>query len=125
MDIETIIILIFCPILMPMYLYAILLMFGIGGSLLAGYNMSTKNTSAKQEHKYILRTAGICIFILLLIIHSILILFVIKLIVWGCIMIGVFAVWIVAMLLILNRKKMKEKLKIVLDNKLDGKNSHD
>ncbi len=115
MDIESIIILAFCPVLLPFYIFAILMMFGIGGKLLSGFNISKSETTAKEEYMYIVRRAGLGILIALAMAHAIIVLMVLKLYVWGGVMIGVAVAFIIAFLLYMNNKKMKEKLQAVID----------
>lgn len=115
MDIESIIILAFCPVLLPFYIFAILLMFGIGGKLLSGFNISKSETTAKEEYMFITRRAGFGALIVLAMVHSIIVLMVLKLYIWGGVMIGITVTYIIAFLIFMNNKKMKEKLQIVLD----------
>ncbi len=115
MDIESIIILAFCPVLLPFYIFAILLMFGIGGKLLSGFNISKSETTAKEEYMFIARRAGIGVFIVLAMLHTIIVLMVLKLYIWGGVMIGLAVAFIIAFLLYMNNKKMKEKLQAVID----------
>ena len=115
MDIESIIILAFCPVLLPFYIFAILMMFGIGGKLLSGFNISKSETTAKEEFMFIARRAGIGVFIVLAMLHTIIVLMVLKLYIWGGVMIGVAVAFVIAFLLYMNNKKMKEKLQIVID----------
>ncbi len=115
MDIESIIILAFCPVLLPFYIFAILMMFGIGGKLLSGFNISKSETTAKEEYMYIVRRAGLGILIALAMAHAIIVLMVLKLYIWGGVMIGVAVAFVIAFLLYMNNKKMKEKLQAVID----------
>lgn len=115
MDIESIIILAFCPMLLPFYIFAILMMFGIGGKLLSGFNISKSETTAKEEYMYIVRRAGLGILIALAMAHTIIVLMVLKLYIWGGVMIGLAVAFIIAFLLYMNNKKMKEKLQAVID----------
>lgn len=115
MDIESIIILAFCPVLLPFYIFAILMMFGIGGKLLSGFNISKSETTAKEEYMYIVRRAGLGILIALAMAHTIIVLMVLKLYIWGGVMIGLAVAFIIAFLLYMNNKKMKEKLQAVID----------
>lgn len=115
MDIESIIILAFCPVLLPFYIFAILLMFGIGGKLLSGFNISKSETTAKEEYMFIARRAGLGALIVLAMVHSIIVLMVLKLYVWGGVMVGLAVAYIIAFLIYMNNKKMKEKFQAVID----------
>ncbi len=64
---------------------------------------------------YIVRRAGLGILIALAMAHAIIVLMVLKLYVWGGVMIGVAVSFIIAFLLYMNNKKMKEKLQAVID----------
>lgn len=55
---------------LTMYIYAIPLLFGIGGKALAGYHCSQSETTAGKEHKYILRRAGICLLVITMLSHA-------------------------------------------------------
>lgn len=73
---------------LSVYIYSILLLFGIGGKFLAGYHTSSKETTACKEHKYILRRAGVCLLLIAITAHAMCLLFIFEKYIWGGIMIG-------------------------------------
>lgn len=53
-----------------LYIFVILLCFGIGGGLLSGYNLSVYDKKlSKEDKKYILRRCALVVFLFVLLIH--------------------------------------------------------
>ncbi len=65
--IQTILTIFFSCLCAFLYVYAILLLFGIGGGILAGYE--SNKPESKKDQKKVLQKFGIRIFVLTLLVH--------------------------------------------------------
>lgn len=110
---------IFSVVFLPIYVYAILLFFGKGGSLLAGYHTSGKKTTAKKEHKYITRKASIFMLISIVLTHAMVILFIYSHYIWGIVMAVLLIKVLVIGFYLLNNKKMQKIERIIKASKIN------
>lgn len=103
------------------YIYAILLLFGIGGKALAGYHTSTNETKARKEHKCILRKAGICILLISIIAHAMCLLFIFEQYILGGVAIALLIISSILSVYALNNQKMIEKENKVKETTIHNK----
>lgn len=103
------------------YIYAILLLFGIGGKALAGYHTSTNETTARKEHKCVLRKAGICILLISIIAHAMCLLFIFEQYILGGVAIALLIIFSVLSVYLLNTKKMIGKENKVKESTVNNK----
>lgn len=111
---------------LTVYIYSILLICGIGGKGLAGYHISSKETTARNEHKYILRRAGTCLLLIAITAHAMCLLFIFGKYIWGGIMVVLLIIFSILSIYILNTKKMINKENKVKNSNLqNGKEEKD
>lgn len=91
------------------YVYAVLLLCGIGGKALAGYHKSSNDTTAHKEHIHILRKAGACLLFIANIAHAMCLLFIFGEYIWGGVMVALLIVSAILSVFVLNSKKMRKK----------------
>lgn len=98
----------FSIVFLPIYVIAILMFFGIGGELVAGYHFSPKNKEAKKYHRYVMRRFGALIFLIVASMHALILGFILNIFPLGYSMFAVFLlVTIFGMLYVNKSKKMK------------------
>lgn len=112
---------IFSACFLCVYIYAILLLCGIGGKVLGGYHTSTKETTALKEHKSILRKAGVCLLLITAIAHAMCLLFIFEQYIWGGVTVALLILFSILSVFILNTKEMFNKEKKVKESKLEMK----
>lgn len=87
---------------------------------MAGYHTSTNETTARKEHKCILRKAGICILLISIIAHAMCLLFIFEQYILGGVAIALLIIFSVLSVYMLNTKKMIEN-----ENKVKERAIHD
>ncbi|MEG1394906.1 MAG: DUF3784 domain-containing protein [Clostridia bacterium] len=104
---------------LAVYVYAILLLCGKGGEALGGYHISSKDATARKEHRSILRKAGICLLLIAAAAHAMCLFFIFGKNIWGGIMVAVLIAFSILSVCVLNTKKMinkENKVKATLQN---------
>lgn len=98
---QTILSIFFSCVSCFLYLYCILLMFGVGGSLLAGYDTSKEKN---KKDKCVLRKTGVFLFVLVALIHVMAELFIYNFIALGIIFLILTICYVPIFLFLINKK---------------------
>lgn len=106
MDIETMVLIITNVIFAVIYIYAIFLFFGIGGSMLAGFNTTVRYKNDKKTYKYLLRMYSIVTFVVILIVHAGVLCFIFEQkIIGGVLLAMIIPICIISVLILRKNKK--------------------
>lgn len=105
MDIETMILIISNVIFAFIYIYVLLLFFGIGGSVLSGFNTTVRYKNDKT-YKYLLRRYAIITFVNILFTHASVMCFIYKQnIIGGILLAMIIPICIISILILRKNKK--------------------
>lgn len=106
MDIETMILIISNVIFAFIYIYVLLLFFGIGGSVLSGFNTTVRYKNDKKAYKYLLRMYSIVTFVVILFVHAGVLCFIFEQkIIGGVLLAMIIPICIISVLLLRKNKK--------------------
>lgn len=106
MDIETMVLIITNVIFAVIYIYAIFLFFGIGGSMLAGFNTTVRYKNDKKTYKYLLRMYSIVTFVVILFVHAGVLCFIFEQkIIGGVLLAMIIPICIISVLILRKNKK--------------------
>lgn len=106
MDIEQLVLIITNVIFAFIYIYVIFLFFGIGGSMLAGFNTTVRYKNDKKAYKYLLRMYSIVTFIVILFAHAGVLCFIFEQkIIGGVLLAMIIPICIISVLLLRKNKK--------------------
>lgn len=106
MDIETMVLIITNVIFAVIYIYAIFLFFGIGGSMLAGFNTTVRYKNDKKAYKYLLRMYSIVTFVVILFVHAGVLCFIFEQkIIGGVLLAMIIPICIISVLILRKNKK--------------------
>lgn len=128
MDVEQLIIIITNIIYAVIYVYIIFLFFGIGGSMLAGFNTAVRYKNNKKAYKYILRVYSIITFIVILFTHASVMCFIFEQkIIGGVLLAMIIPICVISILILRKNKKFMKAFRqssgIIhnIDEQLSGK----
>lgn len=106
MDIEQLVLIITNVIFAFIYIYVIFLFFGIGGSMLAGFNTTVRYKNDKKAYKYLLRMYSIVTFVVILFTHAGVLCFIFEQkIIGGVLLAMIIPICIISVLLLRKNKK--------------------
>lgn len=106
MDIETMVLIITNVIFAVIYIYVLLLFFGIGGSLLSGFNTTVRYKNDKKAYKYLLRMYSIVTFVVILFVHAGVLCFIFEQkIIGGVLLAMIIPICIISVLILRKNKK--------------------
>lgn len=106
MDEQLMILIIMGIVFAFIYIYVILLFFGIGGSLLSGFNLAIKSKNDKKTYKFLLRRYAIITFIIVLFTHASVMCFIYKQnIIGGILLAMIIPICIVSTIVLRKNKK--------------------
>lgn len=126
MDIEQLLLVITNIIFAVIYVYVVFLFFGIGGSMLAGFNTTVRYKNDKKAYKYLLRMYSIVTFVVILFVHAGVLCFIFEQkIIGGVLLAMIIPICIISILILRKNKKFMKAYRqstLILSN-VDKKTS--